>query len=184
MKKKSLFAMLSVSLLVFACKPKNGAGEANGKTDSTVKQDAPKETVAQADAPAGNTPKTYVISFTPDSALVGKQKEASIKISPVSATDLSDPDGKSEGIEMTFKITVTNKNKIGGNSVGVSPSDFRLVLDNNTSISQTSGGYVSAEPESTKESNEITYRLPTGSKPKTLNLFYDETRAAVGVSLK
>jgi hypothetical protein len=30
----------------------------------------------------------------------------------------------------------------------------------------------------------ITYRIPAGAKPKTLNLFYDETRASVGVSLQ
>lgn len=184
MKKRSIFAVFSVSMLVFACKPKPGNVDATSKTDSIVKQDAPATAATPAGSPAANAPKTYAVSFTPDSAVLGKQKEVSLKVTPLSATDLSDPDGKSQGIEMTFKISVTNRNKIGGNSVGVTPSDFRLVLDNNTSISQTSGGYVSVEPESTKESNEITYRLPTGTKPKALNLFYDETRVAVGISIK
>ncbi|SDD92723.1 hypothetical protein SAMN05216464_10364 [Mucilaginibacter pineti] len=187
MKKISLIAIFSASLFVLSCKPKTGSNEsADSKKDSTATQQTASPTTATPPATTtpANAPKTYTVTFTPDTAILGKKQEAAIKVTPVGATDLSDPDGKSQGIELTFKVTLTNKNKIGGNSIGVAPSDFRLVLDNNTSISQASGSYVSAEPESTKESEVITYRIPAGAKPKALNLFYDETRATVQVSLK
>jgi hypothetical protein len=183
MKKLPLIAVISASLFVFACKSKSDktTGDSTAvKTDQTSAETPVTEPAVQT-----NEPKTYTVTFSPDTALLGKQKEAALKVIPVSATDLSDPDGKSQGIELTFKIALTNKTKIGsGNTIGVGPSDFRLVLDNNTSISQSSGSYFSAEPESTKESEVITYRIPAGAKPKTLNLFYDETRASVGVSLQ
>jgi hypothetical protein len=140
---------------------------------------------AESPASPANEPKSYSVTFGPDTASLGKNKEAGIKLLAGKATELADPDGKSEGTELSFKMSLTNKNKIGGNSINVSPSDFRLVLDNNTSISRFNGSSVSAEPEATKQSDDvITYRLPAGTKPKALNLFYDETRASVSVSLK
>ncbi|RFZ92032.1 hypothetical protein D0C36_11330 [Mucilaginibacter conchicola] len=182
MKKVFLVAMLSASVMVYSCKSKTD--KAAG--DSTATEQAATPTTDKA-APAetpGNAPKTYTATFSPDTAILGKQKEALVKVIPVSATDLSDPDGKSEGIEFTFKVSVTNKNKMGGNNVGLTPSEFRLALDNNTNISQTNGGYFSAQPEATAESENITYRIPAGAKPKALNLFYDETRVSVPVELK
>lgn len=187
MKKTALVAISFAALLAFSCKPKSGNNEsADSKKDSAAtEQTVPATAATPAATPApANAPKTYTVTFSPDSAILGKKQEAAVKVTPAGATDLSDPDGKSQGIELTFKVTLTNKNKIGGNSIGVSPSDFRLVLDNNTSISQASGSYVSAEPESTKESEVITYRIPAGAKPKALNLFYDETRASVQVSMQ
>jgi hypothetical protein len=116
---------------------------------------------------------------------LGKNKEASVKLLTGTATELADPDGKAQGTELNFKLSLTNKNKIGGNSISVLPSDFRLVLDNNTSISKFNGSSVSADPEATKQSDDvITFRLPAGTKPKTLNLFYDETRASVSVTMQ
>jgi len=183
MKKTFLLSVIAASMMLFGCKSKD---KEKGSVDSTVNVSSSTTVTpapAESTSPA-NEPKSYAVVFAPDSALLGKSKEASIKLTSGTATELADPDGKAQGIELSFKISLTNKNKIGGNSIGVSPSEFRLVLDNNTSISQTNGSYVSAEPESTKESEMITYRLPAGSKPKTLNLFNNETRASVSVSLK
>lgn len=183
MKKVFLVAMLSASVMVYSCKSKTDKKEG----DSTATEQAAEpstEKAAEPAAQAGNAPKTYTATFSPDTAILGKKQEALIKVIPVSATELSDPDGKAEGIEFTFKLSVTNKEKIGGNRVGLTPSEFRLALDNNTNITQTNGGYFSAEPEATAESENITYRIPAGAKPKALNLFYDETRVSVPVSLK
>ncbi|MFW0717432.1 hypothetical protein [Pedobacter sp. N23S346] len=182
MKKVTLIAIFGLSAISFSCKQKTANNTAGGSDTNAATEQPVTDTAAPV--AQGNAPKTYTATFTPDSALLGKQKEAFVKVIPVSATDLSDPDRKSEGIEFTFKISVTNKNKIGGSSVFVGPADFRLTLDNNTAISRSEGGGVSVEAESTKESELITFRIPAGTKPKALNLFYDETRASVGVSLQ
>ncbi|WPU96756.1 hypothetical protein SNE25_14620 [Mucilaginibacter sabulilitoris] len=185
MKKITLLAAITLSVALFSCKSKsaNNSSESADTSKPAATQSA-SPTTATPPAEQGNAPKTYTVTFTPDTAILGKQKEAALKVVPVSATDLSDPDGKSQGIELTFKVSLTNKNKIGGNTIGIAPNDFRLVLDNNTSISQSSGSYFSSEPESTKESEAITYRIPAGAKAKALNLFYDETRATVQVSMQ
>lgn len=187
MKKAILLSVVTASMLLFSCKSKD---KGNGSADSTVTVDSSSSTSsttvpAETSASPANEPKSYTVTFGPDTASLGKNKEASIKLLAGKATELADPDGKSEGTELSFKMSLTNKNKIGGNSINVSPSDFRLVLDNNTSISRYNGSSVSADPEATKQSDDvITYRLPAGTKPKSLNLFYDETRASVSVSLQ
>jgi hypothetical protein len=184
MKKTFLLSVIAASMMLFSCKSKD---KEKGSVDSTVSVSS-STTVTPAPAESStspaNEPKSYTVVFAPDSALLGKSKEASIKLTSGTATELADPDGKAQGTELSFKISVTNKNKIGGNSIGIAPSEFRLMLDNNNAISQYNGSYVSVEPESTKESETITYRLPAGAKPKALNLFYSETRASVSVSLK
>lgn len=179
--KRSIILGLFAASVLFGCKSKNKEHDAADTSSKTV--EASKTTEGTTASPA-NEPKTYTITVNPDTALLGKSKEALIKVIPVSATELSSPDGKSEGIEVSFKISVTNKSAIGGNSVGVAPNDFRMMLDNNTSISQYSGSYLSVDAESTKESEVIIYRVPAGAKPKTLNLFYDQTRASVPFELK
>lgn len=182
--KKSLITLAAGSLLIYSCKSKSGNNGFEIKDSVNATQQTSSPTAASAEQPA-NAPKTYTVIFSPDTALLGKAKEALVKLIPVSATDLTDPDGKSLGIELVFKLSLTNKEKIGGDEISVNTADFRLVLDNNTSISQKYGGNFSCEPESTKESDsDITYRLPAGAKPKALNLFFDETRASVQLSLK
>jgi len=183
MKKIYLVGVMAVALL-FSCKSKSDKSADTAVSDSTAVTTTTTETETKTTEPVGNAPKSYVVTFAPDSAVLGKQQEVALKVLPGNATELSDPDGKAEGLELTFKISLTNKNKIGGHTVGVSPSDFRLLLDNNISVSQQNGSYISAEPESTKESESITYRIPAGAKPKSLKLFNDETRASVDVILK
>ena len=171
------------AFLVMGCKSKN---QSSNSADSATVSEAPAPTAETTATPASpaNEPKTYSIKFSPDTALLGKKKEAAVKLIGVSAVDLSDPEGKSQGIELTFKMNVTNRNKIGDGEIYFAPDNFRLILDNNTSISQTSGSGVQVAPESSKESDVITYRLPAGSKPKTLNLFHDETRSSVGLTIE
>jgi hypothetical protein len=182
MKKINLIAIACAASFIVACSSK-GKETGTDSVTSAASTEAPAEEPATTAAPA-NEPKTYTVKFGPDSALLGKQKEALIKLNGISATELSSPDGQSEGIELSFKLSLTNKNKIGSNSIGISPSDFRLVLDNNTSITRESGSYFSVEPEATKESDSITFRLPANTKPKALNLFLDETRASVSLSIE
>lgn len=179
--KKNLYLCATVAaMFLFSCESKTqDETTAAATTTETGNSEQASQEVAVT-----NEPKTYKVTFTPETAVLGKKKEASIKVLPGTATELTDPDGTVQGTELTFKISLTNNNKIGENTIGVSPSDFRLVLEDNTSISQSTGSYISTEPESTSESSEITYRLPAGAKPKTLNLFYDETRASVSVSMQ
>lgn len=133
---------------------------------------------------AANEPKTYTVAFTPDIVLLGKNKEAFVKIKDARAVALQDPDGKDEGIELTFGLDVTNKNKVGGNNFFFRTDNFRLTLDNGNNITQYTGEAEGVDAESTKELKKIVYKLPAGTKPKTLNLFHDETRASVGLELK
>jgi hypothetical protein len=186
MKKTIILSVIAASTMWFGCKSKDKGQDG---TDSTITVESSKSsttvTPAEGSTSPANEPKSYAVTFGPDSALLGKSKEASLKLMPGTATELADPDGKAEGIELSFKMSLTNKNKMGGNSISVYPSEFRLVLDNNTAISKFNGSSFSADPEATKVSDDvITFRLPAGTKPKTLNLFYDETRASVSVNMK
>jgi hypothetical protein len=79
---------------------------------------------------------------------------------------------------------VTNKNKIGGHNFFFNSGNFRLTLDNNQNITEYTGNSSGVDAESTKELTGIKYKIPAGAKPKTLNLFHDETRASVGIELK
>src|ERR1700754_1373730 len=184
MKKFFLLAAATASVFMFSCKTKSDKTPATDTAKTAAAQPASPTTATPPAAQATNAPKTYTVTFTPDTAILGKQQEAALKVIPVNAVDLSDPDGKSKGIEFTFKVSLTNKNKIGGNGIGFSSHDFRLLLDNNTSISEYTGAYLSADPEASKESDVITYKIPAGAKPKALNLFYNETRATVGLSFQ
>lgn len=178
--KKVITLSILASVLVFAaCKDKK-----KDATSETTSNSSTPATEEQKSAPA-NQPKEYKVTITPDSAILGKKKEALIKVSSATAIALTDPDGKDNGIEVTFTLTVTNKSQIGGgSSVAVYGSESRLQLDNgtNTTTSTTSGN-LSAQPESTSKEETWTYKVPTGAKPTQLNFFMDDTRVSVGVSL-
>jgi hypothetical protein len=184
--KKTVFAMalLSGILTLNSCK-------GDKKTDETT----PETTIApeaQTTPPDPTTtevvaPKSYTVNVapgTPETILLGKNKEASVKILNLKAVELSDPDGKSTGTELSYDIELTNKNAIGGNSVSLFLSDFRLELDNGTKISHYTYNNVSTEPESTKTSTGNIFKLPVGTKPTALNLFSDETRVSVKLEIK
>ncbi|HEY4286915.1 MAG TPA: hypothetical protein VGN00_07430 [Puia sp.] len=179
MKKRLIpISVLAICTLVYSCKSK----PKEATTDSSAAQTAQPATTP-ATAPA-NEPKTYAVSFTPDSALLGKNKEALVKIKNAKAVALVDPDGKDEGIEFTFDLEVTNKNNVGGAGVFFRTDNFRLTLDNGNNITEYKGGSENIDAESTKDIKDITYKIPAGAKPKTLNLFHEQTRVSIGIELK
>ena len=179
MKKRLIpIAVLAFFALVYGCKSK----PKETGTDTTTTQ-TPQTTPATSTTPA-NEPKTYTVTFTPDTVLLGKDKEAFVKIKNAKAVALVDPDGKDEGIEFSFELDVTNKHNVGGAGVFFRTDNFRLALDNNTNITEYKGGSENVDAESTKEIKPIVYKVPAGAKPKTLNLYHEQTRASVGIELK
>ena len=173
--------LLMASLLAFAaCKNGNKKAEGEASTEQTPAAGEEKKS-----APA-NQPKEYKVIVTPDSAILGKSKEALVKVTGATAIALSDPDGKDNGIELTFKLTVTNKSTLTDKKyVSVSYADSRLELDNGTKITHDSGtDFLRAEPEATSKEESWVYKIPAGAKPKALNLFFSDTRVSVNVTLE
>lgn len=177
--KKTLLTIATVSTLaLFACKDK--AKEGNAETTSATEQTKASEETKSAT----NEPKTYKVTFTPDTLYLGKSKELFVKIKNAKAVALQDQDGKSEGIEFSYDLELTNKNQVGGNSVFFTPSESRLTLDNGNNITQYTGSGNGVDAESTKDITGIIYKVPAGAKPKGLNLFFEGTRVTVAVSVE
>jgi len=181
MKRVITLALIATVLVFSACKggKKEETSEATGSTQEA-------STGSEEKKPAtANQPKEYKVTVTPDSAILGKKKEALVKVTGATAIALTDPDGKDNGIELTFKLTATNKSHISdGSGISVYYSYSRLQLDNGTSITHDSGsGNLSAQPEATSNEESWVYKIPAGAKPTQLNLFMDDTRVSVGVSL-
>jgi hypothetical protein len=181
MKRVITLGLVATVLVFSACK--GGKKEESGDNASATQSSsgAPAEEHKQA----ANQPKEYKVTFTPDSAILGKKKEALVHIASATAIVLTDPDGKDNGIELTVNLTVTNKSHIGdGSSVSVSYADSRMQLDNGTNITHDSGtDFLRAQPEATSKVESWTYKIPAGAKPTNLNLFMDDTRVSVGVAL-
>ncbi len=174
--------LLSLSALLFltACKGRNNAG-------STAEEKVTQQTTASNQPGAlANQTKTYTAVISPDTAVLGKSREAVVKINSVSAVALQDPDGKDNGLELVFRLQLTNKTHIGeGSMIHVDYPDSRLQLDNGNNITCTSGtDFLRAEPEATSKEESWIYDVPAGARPKALNLFLDGTRVTVGVTLK
>ncbi len=184
MKKSFLsIALLTGILILNSCKGKTD--DTTTPTNSTVTP-IPTETAAPI-ATTSVEPKSYTIKVapgTPETILLGKNKEANMKIFNLKAIDLSDPEGKSLGIQLSYQIELTNKNSIGGSAIYIDPSKFRLELDNGTKISHDDYSSLNVEAESTKSSAECKFKLPAGTKPTALNLFYDETRVSIKLLLE
>lgn len=179
--KKTLIAFAAATTMtLFACKDK-AKEESSGDTatPSTEQKSAEAES-----KPAANEPKTYKVTFAPDTVYLGKEKEAFVKIKNAKAVALVDPDGKSEGTELTFDLEITNKRAVGGDNFFFKTSDFRMTLDNGNNITQYSGTGTGVDAESTKDITEVIYKIPAGAKPKALNLFHEGTRVSVGVTLE
>jgi len=180
MKKTILTSAFAIAIAFTACKNKTNPENAdNSSTQQTENNDAASTSTTPA-----NEPKSYSVTFSPDTAYLGKNKEAFIRLKNGKAVELSDADGKITGTELSYEIEVTNKKKMGDGSVYVNPSQFRLALDNGNNITHDNYNSVSADAESTNSSVDNKFRLPAGSKPKSLNLFMDETRVTVGVEMK
>lgn len=171
--------VLTVLVSVIACK---GKKENSGDAGNTSTEQTPS-TSGEESKPA-NEPKSYTVTFSPDTAYLGKNKEAFVRLKNARAVELFDADGKSTGIELSYEMEVTNKQALGTSSVFMNPSNFRLQLDNGTNITHDNYNSVSVQPESTGSSVDNKFRIPVGAKPKALNLFLDETRVSVGVELK
>lgn len=181
MKRVTLLGLFATVLVFAACKGDSKKDE-NGNPTASTETPAAGEEKAPA---AANQPKEYKVSFSPDSAVLGKKKEALVKLVGGTAMVLADPDGKDNGIELVVRLTVTNKSVIGsGSSISVTYSDSRLQLDNGTNITCERGtDYLRAQPEATSNEESWTFKIPAGAKPKALNLFMDETRVSVNVNL-
>ncbi|OQP41064.1 hypothetical protein A4H97_15820 [Niastella yeongjuensis] len=181
MKKVILLGTIASVLVLAACK--GGAKkEETGENAATASSSPASSEEAK---PAANQPKEYNVAFTPDSAILGKKKEALVKLTGATAMAMTDPDGKDNGIELVIKIQGTNKQTIkDGSGFSVSYADSRLQLDNGTNVvAKTGTDYVRAQPEATGKEESWTYVIPAGAKPTALNLFYDDTRVSVGVAL-
>jgi predicted aspartyl protease len=182
MKRVITLSLIATVLVFSACKGgKKEEGAENAASTESSSSGAPAEEKKQT----ANQPKEYKVTFTPDSAILGKKKEALVHITGATAMALTDPDGKDNGIELTVKLTVTNKSHIGdGSSVSISYTNSRLQLDNGTNITHDNGtDYLRAQPEATSNEESWTYKIPAGAKPTALNLFMDDTRVSVGVAL-
>jgi len=145
------------------------------KTETTVTVPAKEE-----NAPAGSS-----FTVAPDSAVLGKSKEALVKVTDANVVDLQDAEGKSTGAELTVKLQVTNKSTLDSKKYfSVAASDARLELDNGTSVpGQNESGSTQPEPEASTEA-VWKFSLPAGSSPKKLNFFVDGTRVSVGLTKK
>ncbi len=183
MKKALITSILLSGLISFnSCKQK----ESTVDTQTTDAVSTEKNTTAQeTDAETISQPKTYQVIATPDTVLLGKNKEALVKLINLKAVELSDPDGKVTGIEMSYGIELTNKNSVAqGGYIQLDVSKFRLVLDNGSKISHDNYNGLSASADETKTVEGNTFKLPAGTKPVSLNLFYDETIVNVKLDLK
>lgn len=108
----------------------------------------------------------------PDSAILGKSKEALVKVASASSMELKDAEGKATGSELTLNLQVTNKSSLEAKEFfSVSSSDARLELDNGTSItSGENSGSTNPEPEASSQAVWSFQLLPNAS-PEKLNLF-------------
>ena len=186
--KKSLIA---VALLIGitslnSCKKDNKSDD-NAATETSVPTEISNEAATTPEVLTAAEPKSYTVNVapgTPETILLGKNKEASVKIINLKAIDLSNPDGKSLGIQLSYDIELTNKNAIGGSSVQIDPAQFRLELDNGKKITHDDYNSVSTSAESSATSTGNIFKIPAGAKPIALNLFLDETRVTVKLELK
>ncbi|MFT3904192.1 MAG: hypothetical protein QM727_13535 [Niabella sp.] len=183
--KRTIFT-LSLMAMAFAYSCKSGQDKGNtADTPSTETTSSATDAATGENVQPVNEPtKVYTVVATPDTVLLGKNNEAFIRIKDIKAVGLSDPDGKFEGMELVYKIELTNKKAIGdGSNIGINTGNFRLELDNGQKIAPASI-YVSAQPEETKTSEQDKFTIPAGAKPVGLSLFMDGTRATIKFELK
>jgi len=184
--KKSLIpiVLLTGFTVFYSCKGKKANTDETTQTTTSATDTTSKSEVTKTPESNTSETKTYTVTATPDSALLGKNKEAVIKINNLKAIQLNNPEGQNTGIELSYDMQVTNKNKVGGSNVFIDPNKFRLVLDNGTKLTHDNYNAVGADAESTKISTDNKFKLPPGTKPTALNLFFDETTASIQIGLK
>lgn len=178
MKHFFLSMMLLSALLSVSCKQNKSQSEQETATTSPSTTDAP------ADKKTESSPKTFTVTATPDSATLGKSAQAFIKIKNIKAIQLSTPDQADAGIQLSYDLEVTNKQAVGGSSVYINPDNFRLVLNNGNKLTQDTYNTVSVDADATGTSSDNIFKLPAGTKPVSLNLFFDDTQVSVKMEIK
>jgi len=160
-------------------------GSSKDKTTDADTTITKTETIIKHDEKAENGPETVFYTISPDTAVLGKAKEALVKVVEASSVMLQDSDGKSTGAELTVKLMITNKSTLDAKKYfSVSASDARLQLDNGTSIpgNKESG---SAEPDAEASTEAVwKFEVPADANPSKLNFFLDGTRVSVGIMKK
>ena len=185
-----LIVIICGIIFLYSCKEKSTQTQNSNdvvNTDSVKLNSAPannQQNNSQNNPVASNEARSYAVAFSPDEVSLGKNNEALIRLKNGKALDLVDADGKITGTEFTYDIELKNKNEVGGSAVYINPYNFRLQLDNDNIITQERYNAVSADAQSTNSSSGNKFRLPTGTKPKSLSLFFDETRITVNVSMQ
>ncbi|WP_443944841.1 hypothetical protein ACJVDH_18270 [Pedobacter sp. AW1-32] len=177
--KKPILSIAAAGLIFLAsCK----SDKKDTPADTTITK---TETTVTVPVKEENAPETIQYTITPDSAILGKSKEAFVKVTEASSLSLQDADGKSTGSEVKLKLTISNKSPLENKKYfSLSSSDARLEMDNGNAVSASnSEGENSPQPESTSESI-WTFQLPAGAKPKKLNFFLDGTRVSVSLTQK
>lgn len=178
MNKNLIQIIFLVSFILYSCK--GGKTKTDESVQTTTVDGSESKPLANKDSEI----KANTVTATPDSATLGKNKEAFIRIKNLKEVRLTNPEGENTGTELSYDIEVTNNNKIGGNNIFINPNDFRLLLDNGIKITHDNYNSVSADPESTKSSIDNKFKLPPGTKPASLNLFFNETSASVKFEVK
>ncbi|WP_316832551.1 hypothetical protein [Pedobacter aquatilis] len=175
----SKLTIMAVSVIAFSSCSNSSKDK---PADTTITK---TETTVTVPAKTENGPQMVEYNAVPDSAILGKTKEALIKVTSASSVDLTDADGKATGSELTLNLQFTNKSTLEAKKYfSVSSSDARLELDNGTSIAgKENSGSNSPEPEASSQA-VWSFQLPAGATPKKLNFFLDGTRVSVGLSKK
>lgn len=176
--KIALFFALATTFV--ACK-----NSTKDQTEENTTSATNTENATTPATPTENAPETISYTVTPDSAILGKTKEALVKIKEATSVLLQDADGKSTGAELTLKLLISNKSSLDLKKYfSLASSDARLELDNGNSITvEKSNGSSSPEPEASTEAEWI-FNLPSGSAPKKLSFFLDGTRVSVNLAKK
>jgi len=177
---KNISKFALISLGAFALSSCGGTSKDKAAdADTTITK---SETIIKHGDKAENGPETIAYTASPDTAVLGKAKEALVKVVEASAVNLQDADGKSTGAELTVKLLVTNKSTLDAKKYfSIPASDARLQLDNGTSIpgSKESG---STEPDAEASSEAVwKFQVPANANPSKLNFFLDGTRVSVGI---
>ena len=141
------------------------------------------ETTKPGTAKTENGPAGYKVTATPDSAILGKENEALVKINDINVVELVDAEGKSTGSELSMKLTLTNKSTLEKKKFfTVQYSEARLELDNKSLIpAETNTGASNPDPESSTQ-DEWKFKLPANTKPVKLNFFLEGTRVSVNLA--
>ncbi len=177
MKKSIITVIVITGIFLGSCK-----GKHEDKTATTTDQTQAGSSTPAAAAPAPASNMT--ITATPDTATLGKNSELVITVKNFKALQLSDPDGKVTGTELTYDIQATNKGAMGSGNITINPDNYRLELDNGTKISHESYNSFNVDAEATASSTGNKFKLDPGVKPVALDLFYDETRAVIKLTVQ